>query len=48
MLEIDAEIGQKQALNEPIITRKEELLKRSKFMENCLEIVRAERTNQRA
>jgi hypothetical protein len=45
MLEIDAEMGQKQALNELIITGKEELLKRLKFVENCLEIARAERTN---
>jgi hypothetical protein len=46
MLEIDAEMGQKQALNEPIITQQKELLKRLKFVENCLEIARAERTNQ--
>jgi hypothetical protein len=30
MLEIDAEMGQKQALNEPIITQQKELLKRAK------------------
>jgi hypothetical protein len=48
MLEIDAEMGQKQALNEPITTQQKELLKRSKFVENCLKIARAERTNQSA
>jgi hypothetical protein len=48
MLEIDAEMGQKQALNELIITQQKELLKRSKFVETCLEIARAEQTNQSA
>jgi hypothetical protein len=48
MLEIDAEMGHKQALNEPITTQQKELLKRLKFVENCLEIARAERTNQSA